>query len=155
MPTIYDLLGLWRAISCSTLIVFRTIAAANFHTGMVPKPLSKGFCAAVFEQVDRLMRLSISKQGPIASPSSKGEVVNAQHLWSRSGQCGHHPLQDDSSTARVSGGDRKIGEALREGLSGALPLLAAETTDSQDKLDHATADRQVLGGARVITMDTM
>jgi hypothetical protein len=35
----------------------------------------------------------------------------------------------------------------------ALPILAAETTYSQDKLDNATADRQVLGRTDVITMD--
>jgi hypothetical protein len=36
MPAIYDLLGLWSAIGCSTLIVFGAIAADDFSTRMLP-----------------------------------------------------------------------------------------------------------------------
>jgi hypothetical protein len=57
MPTIYDLLGLWSAVSCPTLIVFGTISTDDFHTGMVPEPFGKGFRTPVFQQVYWLVRL--------------------------------------------------------------------------------------------------
>ncbi|MGB8324811.1 MAG: hypothetical protein WCE52_17770, partial [Candidatus Acidiferrum sp.] len=48
----------------------------------------------------------------------------------------------------------KIRQAFGKGLPLAMLIQAAETPHSQNKLDDMTADRQVLWGARVITMDT-
>jgi hypothetical protein len=56
MPAIYDLLSLWSAVGCSTLIVLGAISADDFHSRVLPEPFSKGFRTAVFEQIYRLVR---------------------------------------------------------------------------------------------------
>jgi hypothetical protein len=57
MPPVYHLFGGWSAVPGSTLIVFGSIAANDFHTRMLPEPLCKGFGAAIWQQVDRPVRL--------------------------------------------------------------------------------------------------
>lgn len=57
MPAVYHLLGGWSAVCCSPLIVFGPISANDFHTRMLPEPLGKGFGAAIWQQVDRPVRL--------------------------------------------------------------------------------------------------
>jgi hypothetical protein len=59
MPAIDGLLGLWGSLSGSFLVWLGAIPADEFHRGMLPEPFSKGFCTAIFEQSDRLMRRSI------------------------------------------------------------------------------------------------
>src|SRR5690349_10673621 len=71
MPTIYDLLSPWSALSCSALIVFRAISADNFHAWMLSEPCGKGFCATVFKQIDWLMGFQIDENSPVGMPPAK------------------------------------------------------------------------------------
>jgi hypothetical protein len=78
MPAINDLLGGWSAVSCSTLIIFGTISADDFHTRMLSEPFGKRFRAAVVEQVYCLVRFSIEQESPIGVSSAKSEIVSSK-----------------------------------------------------------------------------
>src|SRR5579885_649158 len=56
-------------------------------------------------------------------------------------------------SARMSGQD--LGQPLRKGAPGTLPVLTAKAADLQEQMDGLTADWQVLRRTAVITMDPM
>jgi hypothetical protein len=87
MPAINDWWSRWSALSGATLIVLGTIWADDFDSGMLPEPVSKAFCAAIFQPLDWLMGLSSDENRPIRVPWAKSKIVHAKDSgsWERRG----------------------------------------------------------------------
>src|SRR3989442_512163 len=96
MPAISHLNRLWGSFLRCGGVLTPTIAADDFHLGMLLKPGADGLHGPIRQQIQRSSRFEITNQRAIVQTTFVGPVINANDLsrWlSRGLGLPHEPQQ--------------------------------------------------------------
>jgi len=76
---------LWRPVPNPLGVEATPIAADDLDTGMRLQPRRNGWDRAIGEQINHVMALEITDNGPKTSPSPPGPFIEPNHPWGRKG----------------------------------------------------------------------
>ena len=87
MPSVSNLLSLWRSLPGTICKRASAISADNLHTRMGEQPLFEGLGFSIRQQVDGNPPFKVDEDRSIAPPAAKRKIIHAQYP-----RCGHLAL---------------------------------------------------------------
>lgn len=115
MPTVDDVLGLWRAQCGAARLRHGAITAEDGDTRMGPEPGGKRVSRAVGQEIKRPMALQVHQQGAIGAPATHGPIVHAKDGGRRHGRI--RQLADKAQQGIGAGEEMERGPQPRPGLA--------------------------------------
>src|SRR5260221_4776757 len=80
MPPIHHLFSTGRAFAGSTSVFPGTISANPLDAGMGAKPIGKGFCGSIRQQIHWAMMLPVDEQGSVREATTKRKIIYSKNL---------------------------------------------------------------------------